>query len=189
MIIGIDPGLDGAVCFYNEESHSIHYEILPTYKLKAKGKTKSGKEKEQRHLDIKEFKNILERNIKNQDRIICMLEDVHSLHGVASNATFNFGKIVGQIQATLLCLDIEYNLVAPKAWQKEVWKEFDVVMTPERINKKGKKVKSKVDTKATSANACRRIYSDLNITANKNGVPHDGVIDAVLIMHFAKIQI
>ena len=48
MIIGIDPGLDGAVCFYNEESHSIHYEILPTYKLKAKGKTKSGKERCQR---------------------------------------------------------------------------------------------------------------------------------------------
>lgn len=188
MIIGIDPGLDGAISFYNEETKEITNHILPTYSVKAKGKTKSGKEKNQRHLDVKEFKRIIEHEIKGQEQIIVMLEDVHSLHGVASNATFNFGKIVGQIQATLTCLNIEFNLVQPKIWQKEVWKEFDIVVTPERINKKGKKVKSKVDTKATSANTCRRLYPTLSILSNKNNVPHDGIVDAILIMHFAKIQ-
>jgi len=176
IYIGIDPGLDGAIS-YKAEGDEIKYFHMPLIV------TPIDKKKVKRELNVKALQNIF-TILTAKGECICYLEDVHSIFGAASKATFNFGKIIGQIQACLICTDIPFILVQPKEWQKNVWDEFDKEWLPERINKKGKTIKSKLNTKATSSNAFKRLYPDAIISANRNGVLHDGIVDSILIMHY-----
>ncbi len=103
------------------------------------------------------------------------IEDLHSIYGSSAKSNFSFGVNNGIVIGALECKGINYLKVAPKSWQKAIWIPEDIV-----------KFDGKVDTKATSLNAARRYYPKEQFLASaRSSVPHDGIVDAVLLAIYA----
>ena len=146
LIIGIDIGAKGGIAaLYNNE---LTYAPL--------GDTKSW-------IDwIKSFKTKPE---------LVVIEDLHSIFGASAKSNFQFGVNNGIVIGALETMTYKYEKVAPKTWQKAIWKQED------RVSKG-----IKVDTKATSLNAAKRLYpKETFLISSRSSVPHDGVVDAVLL--------
>lgn len=107
----------------------------------------------------------------NKKPDLVVIEDLHSIFGASAKSNFQFGVNNGIVIGALEALDIKYIKVAPKKWQKAIWIEQDHI----RYN-------DKLDTKATSLNAALRIYpNEKFIVTSRSIVPHDGIVDAVLL--------
>lgn len=107
--------------------------------------------------------------------VIVAIEDLHSIYGSSAKSNFSFGVNNGIVMGALECMGIDYIKVAPKTWQKAIWIPEDIV-----------KFDGKVDTKATSLNAARRYYPNEEFLAStRSSVPHDGIVDAVLLAIYA----
>jgi len=119
--------------------------------------------------EVKDWINLL------KSPIIVAIEDLHSIYGSSAKSNFGFGVNNGIVQGALQCKGIDYFKVPPKTWQKYIWMSQDLV-----------KFGTKVDTKATSLNAARRLYPDEQFLASsRSSVPHDGIVDAVLLATYA----
>lgn len=172
--IGIDIGSKGAICIMHDKKivkvcafPQIEgrpdlrgcYEILMPYTLRS---------------DYKE--------------IHCVIEDLHSIFGTGAKSNFQFGWINGATEAILTSLNLSYTKVQAKKWQKELWEG----VRPVEIIVKGKKNKDgspkyKVDTKATSLLAAKRLFPDQSFLASERSkVPHDGIVDSVLLAEYCR---
>jgi crossover junction endodeoxyribonuclease RuvC len=100
---------------------------------------------------------------------LCVLEKVGAMPKQGVTSMFNFGKTCGLIEGALAAYRIPYQLVAPQTWQKLLLKDV-----------KG------VEPKARALMACKRLYPSLNLLATaRSRVPHDGIVDSVLIAKYA----
>lgn len=101
------------------------------------------------------------------------IEDVHSIYGMSAKSNFNFGQAKGVVIGKYYAYGVNPNLIRPKAWQKLIWTDEDIVLLDNK----------KKDTKLTSLRACRRIFgNDVDLLATKRSrVPHNGIVDALLI--------
>lgn len=108
LIMGIDPGLSGAICLVKKDTLSIEdmYD-MPTKPVKP-GSSKL-------ELDLDEISMIFE--VYSPEVELCVLEKVHSMpkQGVAS--TFKFGEGSGALQGLLKAHGID--TIRPRA---AVWK-------------------------------------------------------------------
>jgi len=101
MIIGIDPGVNGAFTIMDANKNIIVCSDLPLL------------DKESKHLDGEEFF----RMIKDFGIKLAIIEDVHSApkQGVAS--TFKFGYSAGLLTGTIIGLDIPFKKIKPYIWK------------------------------------------------------------------------
>lgn len=113
------------------------------------------------------------------------LEEPGVIYGTSKTSMAKMFRGLGNIEAALTCNGVDYALVSPKEWQKEVWEKQDVVL---KENSKRK------DTKATSLKAANRLFTDVDWMYGDNEgrkhartVPKDGLIDAALIAHYGDI--
>lgn len=164
-ILGIDPGSKGFISFLMEDGTREYYAIA------------DGNER-----DMCDFI----RMCKNRcDSIIAIKEEVHALLNSSAKATFSFGRTNGVIEGILIGLQIPYTLIQPKLWQKEIWQNQDM----EYVYKENKNGESKkmVNTKATSYNAARRLFPEIDLrktTKCKNF--DDNKVDSILITEYAR---
>ena len=162
LFVGIDPGKSGAIVILDEQGEIAHKQVVPTI----------GKE-----YDAQAVKDILlEYDSGSNCTIHAMLEDVHAIQGSAGGTSnFNFGQGKMLWHMGLVCLEIPHTLIQPKAWQKEAWEGVPIQYKP------GSSKKTK-DTKATSLLAAKRLFPKADLTkSEKAKVPHDGIVDALLI--------
>lgn len=124
--------------------------------------------------------------------IHCVIEDLHSVFGSSAKSNFEFGKNNGLIIGMLQVAEIPYTKIGPKKWQKELWQGIRPVEIPvikskvHQVDKKGN-LKYKVDTKATSLIAAQRLFpKETFLATERSKVPHDGIVDAVLIAEYCK---
>jgi hypothetical protein len=174
--IGIDPGKNGFICVFNtnesvEVKNGEWMPLIPN-PLTYYSIPLINKEVDLRSLDVifnsPEFKT---------DNIHCCIEDVHAIFGSAAKATFNFGWIVGVLEAMLVSYEIPYTKVKPKEWQKEMWQGIPLQ----------KKPNGRTDTKAMSLLAAKRLFPNEDLTATERSVkPHDGKADALLLAEYCK---
>lgn len=115
-------------------------------------------------------------------------EDVHALFGSSAVGTFEFGDANGALRTVLQLLGLYNNnsiaqvlSVAPKLWQKHAWKPQHIVYFDDK-DKLGRKKK---DTKATSMAAAKDLFPGVSFVPKRARIPHDGLIDAALIAHYA----
>jgi crossover junction endodeoxyribonuclease RuvC len=106
MIIGIDPGVTGAIAFLEDDGSFVEVFDMPT---KVVGK--------------KNFVNPQEltESLDGSDwysRATVFLEKVHSMPGQGVASMFNFGMGYGIIQGVLAGLGMECTLVTPQGWKK-----------------------------------------------------------------------
>lgn len=163
-IIGIDPGKNGAIVILSERGEILEKRVMPLIA--------------NTDLDTR----ILQEIFLTYPSSIAFMESVHAIFGSSAKATFSFGYICGSIHAILSCSQIPFVKVPPKTWQKVIFQGIPEIKKPAQNGQK-----SKIDTKAMSALAAKRLFptADLRKT-NQCKRSHDGIIDALLIAEYGR---
>ena len=110
LIIGIDPGITGAICFF-EDGKIIDVVEMPNM---AEGK----KNKRQvngaqiYHEIYKRIKNLEKKNIK------VVIEQVAAMPGQGVTSMFNFGQSFGVLKGICAAMQIPMYFVRPAKWKK-----------------------------------------------------------------------
>lgn len=107
-IIGIDPGINGAISIY--EYGKFRFFDIPVI-------TKKSGKKKQKIIDLIELTKIFKNNI--DDDCIAIIEDVHAFPKQGAVSTFRFGEAKGIILGLCTALCKEIKLISPQAWTKK----------------------------------------------------------------------
>lgn len=157
--IGIDIGKKGAISIMEDDKEIINY------KMPLIGTA----------LHYKGFYEIME---EHKDAKIVVYEKLGVIFGTSKKTAFSMGEQIGAIEMACIALKTPYIMVPAKEWQKEMFKGVS------EIKKQGKKQR---DTKAMALVAINRMFPDLKLTFGSVArVPHDGLVDAVLMAEFAR---
>ena len=109
MIVGIDPGLSGAMFFIDTYASTGEAIDLPVHVLTRGGKAK-------RELDIVQLIDILAlRRLTH-----AFVEQVGAMPGQGVSSTFAFGKTLGIILGVLAARTIPLTLVPPVRWKRRM---------------------------------------------------------------------
>lgn len=109
IIIGIDPGLSGAIAFYDTSENAVEIHDMPTVDIARNGKRK------------KEVSAVLLSNILTSKKVTgAFVERVNAMPGQGVSSVFSFGRSVGIVEGILAAYDIPITMVTPQAWQKGV---------------------------------------------------------------------
>lgn len=163
--IGIDIGSKGAIAFFHD-GVLASYQAFPLIEGRP---------------DLQAFAKLMIDQVTGND-VHAVIEDLHSIFGTSAKSNFQFGWINGAVEAILSTFAIPYTKVQAKKWQKTMWEGVrPVEVSTGKKDKKGN-MKYKVDTKATSLLAAKRLFPNESFLATaRSKVPHDGIVDAVLI--------
>lgn len=102
LILGIDPGINGAMALYDpEKDELIRVHSMP--------KDKEGK------IDTFALALVFDSFASNVSYAV--LEDVHSMPGQGVVSMFNFGQSVGLIKGILASHNVPVYLVKPAVWK------------------------------------------------------------------------
>ena len=107
-IIGIDPGLSGAIAIL-ENKQVITLIDMP---VMADGK------KNKRQLNSAQLVSIIKENIKNNEEVVVVVEQVNAMPGQGVTSMFNFGQTFGAIKGVCAALDLPIFFVRPSRWKK-----------------------------------------------------------------------
>ena len=110
FIIGIDPGITGAICFFEDGQVKDIIE-MPNM---ADGK------KNKRQVNGQQiFNEILSRikNIPNKE-IFVIIEQVSAMPGQGVTSMFNFGQSFGVIKGICSAMQLSMHFVRPAKWKK-----------------------------------------------------------------------
>ena len=110
FIIGIDPGISGAICFF--ENNSIVEVIdMPTM---AEGK------KNKRQVNGSQIFNEISTRIKNKDKrdVYVVIEHVSAMPGQGVTSMFNFGQSLGVLKGICSAMRLSMYFVRPAKWKK-----------------------------------------------------------------------
>lgn len=114
--IGVDPGLSGAIAAY-DGSELLIWDI-PTFIIERNRKNK-------RQLDVSSFQRTLTHatslnEISAESEVFCYLESVNAMPGQGVTSMFSMGRTFGQIEASVIALDIPLTMVNSRKWKKEM---------------------------------------------------------------------
>ena len=117
LIIGIDPGINGAICFF--ENGEVKDVIdMPTMQ--------DGK-KNKRQINGNQIFNEISSRINNLDtkNINVVVEQVSAMPGQGVTSMFNFGQSFGVIKGICAAMQLSIFFVRPAKWKKY----FDLINT------------------------------------------------------------
>ena len=115
LIIGIDPGISGAICFF--ENGEVKDVIdMPTM---SEGK------KNKRQVNGRQIFNEISSRINNYDlkNINVVVEQVSAMPGQGVTSMFNFGQSYGIIKGICSAMQLPIFFVRPAKWKKH----FDLI--------------------------------------------------------------
>lgn len=143
VYIGIDPGAKGSMC------------VIGNGKVFFKD------------FDLKDYSSTLKAFL-DTDELMVAIEKVHAMPGQGVSSSFSFGQRLGELEGMLTALQIPYELVAPKDWQKACG-------IPAKSDKKG------------IASVIQKLYPTAELYGNKGGL-RDGRSDALGLAHFIRLK-
>ena len=145
VYIGIDPGAKGSMC------------LISNGKVVFKD------------FDLKDYSSTLKAFLDTNDtELMVAIEKVHAMPGQGVSSSFSFGQRLGELEGMLTALQIPYELVAPKDWQKACG-------IPAKSDKKG------------IASVIQKLYPTAELYGNKGGL-RDGRSDALGLAHFIRLK-
>ena len=106
-VIGIDPGLSGAIAIL-EEKKVISIIEMP---VMAEGK------KNKRQLNSAQLVTIIKENIKASEEVAVVVEQVNAMPGQGVTSMFNFGQTFGAIKGVCAALNLPIFFVRPSKWK------------------------------------------------------------------------
>ena len=107
-VIGIDPGLSGGIAILEDKK------VLGLYDMPVMAEGKKNK----RQLNSAELVNIIKNNIKVNEEIAVIVEQVNAMPGQGVTSMFNFGQTFGAIKGVCAALNIPIFFVRPSKWKK-----------------------------------------------------------------------
>ena len=110
LIIGIDPGISGGICFFeNGEVKDIF--DMPTM---ADGK------KNKKQINGPQFYNEISSRLKNYSKrdIFVVIEQVSAMPGQGVTSMFNFGQSFGVLKGICSAMSLPVYYVRPAKWKK-----------------------------------------------------------------------
>ena len=107
-IIGIDPGLTGAIAILKNKKVLGLFEMP----IMAEGK------KNKRQLNSAQLVNILKENTVHDEDIAVVVEQVNAMPGQGVTSMFNFGQTFGAIKGVCAALELPIFFVRPSKWKK-----------------------------------------------------------------------
>ena len=110
LIIGIDPGISGAICFF--ENGEVK-EIMDIPSM-ADGK------KNKRQINGQQIFNEISSRIKNisKKEIKVVIEQVSAMPGQGVTSMFNFGQSFGVLKGICSAMQLSMHFVRPAKWKK-----------------------------------------------------------------------
>ena len=110
LIIGIDPGLSGSICFF-EDGKIIDVIEMPTMT--------EGKKNKKQVNGAQIYNEILERIKKlNKRDIKVVIEQVSAMSGQGVTSMFNFGQSYGILKGICSAMQLPLYFVRPAKWKK-----------------------------------------------------------------------
>mgnify|MGYP001594690936 CR=1 FL=1 len=110
MILGIDPGLGGALALYDpQKSVLIGVCDMPTFAITVNGKTR-------RQIDLVKLKAWLAWYELGASHAV--IEEPHAMPGQGVTSSFSFGFACGVAQMAVASLDIPMTLVRTATWKR-----------------------------------------------------------------------
>tara|TARA_Y100001935_G_C17200442_1_gene454777 strand:- start:227 stop:718 length:492 start_codon:yes stop_codon:yes gene_type:complete len=107
-IIGIDPGLSGAIAVLEDKK------VLGIYEMPVMAEGKKNK----RQLNSAQLVDIIKNNIIESEEIAVVVEQVNAMPGQGVTSMFNFGQTFGAIKGVCAALELPIFFVRPSKWKK-----------------------------------------------------------------------
>ena len=110
LIIGIDPGITGSICFF-EDGKVLEVLDMPNM---AEGK------KNKRQVNGAQIYNEIFNRIKNYNKknIKVIIENVSAMPGQGVTSMFNFGQSFGVLKGICSAMQLSMHFVRPAKWKK-----------------------------------------------------------------------
>lgn len=166
LIIGIDPGLHGAIALINEKNQVISLQDTPIVAIKKGRKT--------RHVYVPDQMVVLLENAKSlsnlgkamnasaRPEISAFLENVHSMPGQGVRSMFGMGEGLGLWRGMFHALHIPVTMIEPMKWKRIQ----NLVGAP----------------KSAACKVAKRAFPKADLMKSaRHRVPSDGRADALLI--------
>lgn len=175
IVIGIDPGLKGAVCTMNEKGEVIEIEKMPLRK---------DKKKERNELDNEAiYKNLKEKKEKYKIKgIVIEKQQVRQGQGISSNGKtmMQYGVLLGIVEF----IECPIYTVSPQRWQKYIksicpLEKEELKEYQNKYNYKDSKLISIHYVEKTYGKDRRYLYS-----SSRQKKPLDGFADAIAITKY-----
>ena len=112
-IIGIDPGLSGAIAILENKN------VLNLFEMPVMTEGKKNK----RQLNSAFLVNLIKENITNEEDTVVVVEQVNAMPGQGVTSMFNFGQTFGAIKGICAALELPIFFVRPSKWKKH----FDLI--------------------------------------------------------------
>ena len=110
LVIGIDPGISGSICFF-EDGKILDVVEMPTM---TEGK------KNKRQVNGSQVYNEISKRIKKIDKkdIKVIIEQVSAMPGQGVTSMFNFGQSFGILKGMCSAMQLPMYFVRPAKWKK-----------------------------------------------------------------------
>jgi crossover junction endodeoxyribonuclease RuvC len=154
-IIGIDPGLSGAIAIL-EDNKVIELFDMPVM---------SDGKKNKRQLNSAHLVKLIRDNIKDSQDITMVVEQVNAMPGQGVTSMFNFGQTFGAIKGICAALGLPIFFVRPAKWKKHFElinssKDASRTKAIEMYPKISDKLSKKKDVNKSDAILIARYYSE-----------------------------
>jgi len=103
MILGIDPGISGALAWLSDDGHLISTTDMPAIEVHGKKKVSP---------------QILTSELAGRRPILAVIEDVGAMPGQGVTSMFNFGYSAGILAGVCAGLGIPTVLYRPAVWKR-----------------------------------------------------------------------
>ena len=158
-IIGIDPGLSGAVAIL-ENNNVLNIFDMP---VMAEGK------KNKRQLNSSMLVNLIKDNIDLKEEISVVVEQVNAMPGQGVTSMFNFGQTFGAIKGVCAALELPIFFVRPSRWKKHFElinssKDSSRTKVIEMYPKLSNQLSKKKDVNKSDAILIARFFSETRLT-------------------------
>ena len=158
-IIGIDPGLSGAIAIL-ENNKVLNIFDMP---VMSEGK------KNKRQLNSALLVDLIKENIDLNEEVSVVVEQVNAMPGQGVTSMFNFGQTFGAIKGICAALKLPIFFVRPSKWKKHFElinssKDSSRTKTIEMYPKLSNQLAKKKDVNKSDAILIARFFSETRVT-------------------------
>jgi len=161
-IIGIDPGLSGAIAVL-ENNKVLNIFDIP---VMSEGK------KNKRQLNSALLVNLLKENINKEEEVAVVVEQVNAMPGQGVTSMFNFGQTFGALKGICAALELPIFFVRPSKWKKHFElinssKDASRTKAVEMYPKLSNQLSKKKDVNKSDAILIARFFSETRLIEEK----------------------
>jgi len=161
-IIGIDPGLSGAIAVLED------IKVLSLFEMPVMAEGKKNK----RQLNSAQLVNIIKENTNGDEEIAVIVEQVNAMPGQGVTSMFNFGQTFGAIKGVCAALGLPIFFVRPSKWKKH----FELINSSKDASRTkviemypsfSKQLAKKKDVNKSDAILIARFFAETRLKDNK----------------------